>query len=586
MPKVQKFICIHGHFYQPPRENPWLERIEIQETAAPFHDWNQKITYECYVPNAKARILDEKGRLVQIVNNYSHISFDFGPTLLLWMEKEARSVYELILEADAESMKSKAGHGNAIAQAFNHIIMPLASRKDKETQIIWAIRDFKSRFHRDPEGIWLPETAVDSETLEILIDYGIKFTILAQKQAAKFRDSADKTWEIVNSHAIDPSRPYLCNVSHNKSIVLFFYDGPISQSIAFEGLLHSGMELKNRLLSAFSRDRNWPQLVHIATDGESYGHHHRFGEMALAFAIEELEADPEVKLTNYGAYLAEHPPQAEAEFIENSAWSCAHGIGRWSDDCGCCTAPRADWNQKWRKPLREALDYLRDSVDELFVEKTSNLLRDPWNARNHYIDLIISAKPKISAFLKQHQIAVGSKEDRELILSMLEMQRNRIYMYTSCGWFFDDIAGLEALQILRYAARVLQLASPYLPELQPQFLSILDRAITNSTPHISGAKLFKEKILPQIAGLEKVAAHIVISSLFEELSFNEQFYCFNINIIESIKERSGEKTLLLGRLSIVNTMTTISDNLVFAVIHHGGVDLRCSITGYYDSEKI
>ena len=514
MQKFDRYMCIHGHFYQPPRENPWLEQIEIQQSAQPFHDWNERVSHECYGPNTRARILDEKGLLTNILNNFLYISFDFGPTLLSWLEQHAKDVYEAVLAADAESVTQRSGHGNAAAQAFNHMIMPLASSRDKRTQVTWGIKDFKRRFKRDPEGMWLPETAVDRETLEIMVDEGIKFTILAQKQALRFRETASTEWVDANSSAIDPSRPYICRLSKDRSIVLFFYDGPISQAIAFEGLLHNGAEFKNRLLAAFSPNRAWNQLVHIATDGEWYGHHHRFGEMALAYALEGLISDSTLKLTNYGEYLALNPPSAEAEYHENSAWSCAHGVGRWSLDCGCSVSQQPGWNQKWRAPLRKALDVLRDKADDLFVEKTASYLKDPWAARDDYISLVLQVPRKIGPFMKQHQGRVMKKSERETVLKMLEMQRSRMLMYTSCGWFFDDISGLESMQILRYAARVLQIAYPYEPDLIEKFLKELDNASSNLNPPVTGADLFQEKIMPQVAGLERVAAHVAISYIF------------------------------------------------------------------------
>ncbi len=334
---------------------------------------------------------------------------------------------------------------------YNHMIMPLASSRDKLTQVVWGIEDFRKRFRREPEGMWLPETAVDSETLEIMVEHGVRFTILSPFQARRFRVSLQNTWVDLEAGAIDPSRPYLCRLPRGRTIVLFFYDSPISRAIAFEGLLASGENLKNRLLGAFSDKRTWPQLIHIATDGESYGHHHRFGEMALAYALKQLLLKPDVCLTNYGEFLEKHPPSAEAEFIEDSAWSCAHGVGRWSEDCGCSVSQRSDWNQKWRAPLRSALDSLRDRADDLFTEKATGLLKDPWAARNAYIKVILENRPKVGPFLGSYGRKLN-KSQRELVLNLLEMQRNRMLMYTSCGWFFDDISGIEALQILRYAA--------------------------------------------------------------------------------------------------------------------------------------
>jgi alpha-amylase/alpha-mannosidase (GH57 family) len=579
-----RYICIHGHFYQPPRENPWLEEIEAQESAHPFHDWNERITDECYKRNAHARILDHEGRLEDIINNYEHISFDFGPTLLSWLEKHAAETYQAILQADALSRKLRSGHGNALAHAYNHIIMPLASSRDKLTQVVWGIEDFRHRFRREPEGMWLPETAVDNETLEIMVEHGIRFTILSPVQARRFRFSAQDTWVDLAPGAIDPSRPYACRLSRGRTIVLFFYDSPISHSIAFEGLLGSGENLKNRLLGAFSDKRTWPQLVHIATDGESYGHHHRFGEMALAYALRHLLLEPNVLVTNYGEFLEKHPPSAEAEFIENSAWSCAHGVGRWSTDCGCSVSQRRDWNQKWRAPLRKSLDILRDRADQLYTEKATGLLKDPWDARNAYIDVVLENRPKIGPFFKTYGRKLN-KCQRERALMLLEMQRNRMLMYTSCGWFFDDVSGIEALQILRYAARVLQIAYPYDPTVVDDFLKQLSEAQSNVKPNLHGDRIFDEKIRSQVTVLANVAAHVAISSVFEDVPVKARLYCYDVKLLDSIREESAERTLVVGRIGVLSRITTENREFAFAVIHLGGVDLRCSVEEFVDQAK-
>jgi alpha-amylase/alpha-mannosidase (GH57 family) len=576
---IRKYICIHGHFYQPPRENPWLEKIEIQESAHPFHDWNERIAYECYKPNTQARILDQYGRLRDVLNNYEHISFDFGPTLLSWLDRHDPETYQALLDADAVSVKRRSGHGNALAQAYNHMIMPLASSRDRLTQIIWGIEDFRRRYQRDPEGMWLPETAVDLQSLRIMATHGIKFTILSQNQARRFKLSPKQEWETFHNGAIDPSRPYLCRLSKKLSIAIFFYDGPISRAIAFEKLLDNGEELKDRLLNAFSTDDR-PQLINIATDGESYGHHHRFGEMALSYALKQLFRRHDVRVTNYGEYLALHPPKAEVEIIEDSSWSCAHGVGRWSGDCGCSISQKPEWNQKWRAPLREALDLLRDRADSLFEEQGRGIFKDPWEARNDYIQVLLENRPKIGPFFKKHGLKQLRKEDRIKGLQLLELQRNRMLMYTSCGWFFDDVSGIESLQVLRYAARAIQIVYPFDPDVLEDFLSVLKNAKSNLRPHPTGDEIFREKIITQVSGLPRVAAHAAILSVFDGVPPRKRLYCYEIALHDFTKEQSGDRTLLVAAMTVLSRITTESMKLAVAAHYFGGVDVRCSVTDY------
>ncbi|MGH7843884.1 MAG: DUF3536 domain-containing protein, partial [Candidatus Binatia bacterium] len=422
---MDRYVCIHGHFYQPPRENPWLESIELQDSAYPYHDWNERITAECYAPNAMARILNSENCILKMINNYSKISFNFGPTLLSWMEANAPDTYRAILEADKESQNRFSGHGSALAQAYNHMIMPLANRRDKISQVYWGVRDFERRFQRKPEGMWLPETAVDSETLEIMAEHRISFTILAPHQAKRVRRIGGRAWRDISSGQIDPTMPYLLRLASGRSITIFFYDGPISRAVAFEGLLSKGENFAHRLLSAFREERDWYELVHIATDGESYGHHHRFGEMALAYALNYIESNGLARLTNYGEYLENHPPTHQVEIFEKTSWSCAHGIDRWWTNCGCNSGAHPAWSQAWRTPLRNALDWLRDTLAPLFENQAKTFLRDPWAARNDYIDFVLDRAPdSIESFLQRHASRSLPAADRITVLKLLELQRH------------------------------------------------------------------------------------------------------------------------------------------------------------------
>ncbi|MFA7403981.1 MAG: DUF3536 domain-containing protein, partial [Pelobacteraceae bacterium] len=447
---MERFLCIHGHFYQPPRENPWLESIEIQDSAYPYHDWNDRITAECYAPNTASRNLDRDGRIMGIISNYARISFNFGPTLLSWMEKYAPETYEAILTADRQSILWRSGHGAALAQVFNHIIMPLATLRDKQTQVTWGIRDFEHRFRRFPEGMWLAETAVDTETLEVLAGNGICFTVLAPHQAGKVRVGDSGRWKDVSGSRIDPSQAYLCRLPSGRSITLFFYDGPISQAVAFEKLLESGEQFAARLIAGFSNHRRNAQLVHIATDGETYGHHHHFGEMALGHALDHIEGNGLARLTNYGEFLELHPATLEVQIIENSSWSCMHGIERWRGDCGCNSGGNANWNQQWRKPLRDALDCLSKQLGDCYEKGMSGLVKEPWDARDDYIDVLLDRSAEnVAAFLCKHSQRPLDEDATVAVLSLLEMQRHALLMFTSCGWFFDELTGLETVQVIQ-----------------------------------------------------------------------------------------------------------------------------------------
>jgi len=582
---LKKYICIHGHFYQPPRENPWLEEVETEDSAYPYHDWNERITAECYAPNTASRILNPDGVIVNIVNNYSKISFNFGPTLLSWLQRHNNGVYEAVLEADRLSMERFSGHGSAIAQVYNHMIMPLASRKDKYTQIMWGIRDFQYRFNRYPEGMWLPETAVDIETLEILAEMNIKFTILSPAQALKVRRlGSTSEWKDVKGGKVDPSMPYICRLPSGNIINIFFYDGPISRDVAFGGLLHNGEAFANRLLSAFNEKRTWPQIIHIATDGETFGHHHRGGDMALAYCLYLIENHAEVELINYAAYLERHHPQYEVQIIENTSWSCAHGVKRWQEDCGCQTGAHPRWTQQWRKPLREAMDWLSAELARLYEDKVSQYLKNPWHARNHYITVILDrSRENVETFLKTHARKKLSSEDKVMVLKLLEMQRNAMLMYTSCGWFFDDISGIESIQVMMYAARAMQLARDIAGlDLEKDYVEILSRAPGNV--YENGAFVYEKFVKPSSVDLLRVGAHYAISSVFEEYPEEVRLSCYSARVEEYIRNESGRLKLINGVARIISDITWDNKKINFTVFSMGDHNVTAGVKDFKDKK--
>jgi alpha-amylase/alpha-mannosidase (GH57 family) len=573
----EKYICIHGHFYQPPRENAWLEAVEIQDTAHPYHDWNQRITEECYSANAYSRILDQEEKITRIVNNYEKMSFNFGPTLLTWMEKNTPDIHKAIVEADLKSINHFSGHGSAMAQAYHHMIMPLANSRDKYTHVFWGIQDFQRRFGRKPEGMWLPETAVDFETLKIMADLEISFTILAPSQAARKRKLGEKKWEDVRGGIINPRRPYLQKLPGTE-IVIFFYDAPISQAVAFGGLLKNGEEFAHRMLKGFV-DQDEPQLVHIATDGESYGHHSLFGDMALAYAVKYIEDENLAILTNYGEYLEKHPPSYEVDIIENTSWSCSHGVKRWYDHCGCGAVDGQ--NQQWRRPLREALDVLRDNAADPFEKELGKFFPDPWKTRNDYIDIIQDRSPENQEiFIKahtKHPQSIGLME-KVRILKLLELQRHAMQMYTSCGWFFHDLSGIETIQIIQYAGRLVQLCTDvFNQDFESHFLQKMAEAKSNIPEYGNGKQIYENHIRPAILNLKGVASHYAISSLFEDFSDRSTLFCYDIKQVNYGMAEAGIAKLCSGCVEVTSKITLESALLQFALLYVGDHNLSCGI---------
>lgn len=584
----QRYLCIHGHFYQPPRENPWLEAVEIQDSAAPFHDWNERITRECYGPNARARLVDSGGKIMQLLNNYAWMSFNFGPTLLAWMADAAPDVLRGIIEGDQVSRERRGGHGNALAQVYNHIIMPLAGKRDQRTQVLWGIADFRLRFGREPEGMWLAETAADVASLEALADAGIHFTVLAPRQAKRWRPIGTSEWT-EQADAVDPSRAYTCTLPSGKTITLFFYDGNISRAVAFEKLLDSGERFLERLRGGFDDGRQHPQLLHIATDGESYGHHHSHGDMALAYVLDQLSRDPNIRLTNYGEFLELHPPEWEVEIHDNSSWSCVHGVERWRSNCGCNSG--RGWQQEWRGPLRHAFDQLKQQVDDLFVQQGAACLKDPWAARDAYIDVILDRNSDVLGdFFKTHGQPNLDKDGTRRALWLLEMQRHALLMYTSCGWFFDEISGLETVQCLRYAARAIQLARHFDKDYEEAFVKALEPAQSNVPEFGNGRAVWEKLIRPDRVDLDRILAHYAISLIFRERQERTRVYCYDLETHDQEVRSRGASHLAIGRLRVRSRLTGNEAETAFLVVHYGGLDFHAILrkapgTEEYDAFK-
>ncbi len=572
------FIAIHGHFYQPPRENPWLEAIEREESASPFHDWNERIAFECYRPNAYARIVDGKGKILDIINNYASLSFNFGPTLLAWVKKQRPFIYQRILEADRQSLK-RLGHGNAIAQVYDHIIMPLANERDQETEIQWGLADFENHFQRQPEAMWLPETAVNYATLQMLIQYGMRYLILSPFQALKVRSFEGKKWTDVSQGKIDTTRSYRCFLKDQSGkkrmdqyIDLFFYHGVISKEIAFGDLLKDGERFCRRFVEAYQLSRKRPQLIHVSTDGETYGHHKKFGEMALAYALSQGFSRQGFEVLNYGAYLKRFPPVHEVEIDEGprgegSAWSCSHGVGRWKEDCGCSTGSQAGWNQKWRRPLREALNLLRDDLAVLFESEGENIFIHPWEARNGYIHVIMDrSSESVGTFFERYGRPGLDEEGRVKGIKLLEMQRHGLRMFTSCGWFFADLAGLETILILEHAARAIQFADEFSDqEIEKRFLQVLSQAESNRPEMGDGLQVYRRVVRPKQVRLEQVVNHHLLSSLFDGHK-ERGIFSFRVETVHEERIERDDRLLLLGRAKVISDIIPEPKEYLFGLM--------------------
>lgn len=587
MNEKKRYLAIHGHFYQPPRENPWLEAVEMQDSALPFHDWNARISCECYTPNSVSKIVDYKNQILDIVNNYSYMSFNFGPTLMSWLENHDPYTYERIVKADVESSYRNSGHGNAIAQVYNHMILPLANTRDKYTQTIWGIKDFQYRFGRLPEGIWLAETATDDKTMEVLVDCGIKFTILSPFQAQKCRKIGDKNWNDVSWGNIDPAKPYRYYIKSDptKYIDIFFYDGAISKAVAFDELLKDGNKFVSRLKDGVCEHRDYNQIVNIATDGESYGHHTKFGDMALSYILRIKAQDEGFIITNYANYLDCEDVENEVVIKDVSSWSCCHGVGRWNDDCGCSTGGGSGWNQRWRKPLRDALDYLRDEMSQIFETEGKNYFNDPWEARNAYIDVILDRNEiSIKNFFDSQLKPNLESQDKINALKLMEIQRQAMLMYTSCGWFFSEISGIETTQIMKYAARALQLAADFSEkDLETKFTEILSTAKSNIPNFGTGKNIYENFVKPSIITTKQIASLWAISSLYTNFDKNINLYCYDITKHSYKKVSKGGTNLVIGRIEIKSKITLEKSDLMFALLQYSGGDFHCTIKEYSDS---
>ncbi|MGA7563280.1 MAG: DUF3536 domain-containing protein [Desulfobaccales bacterium] len=595
------YVVIHGHFYQPPRENPWIEQIEVESGAQPFHDWNARINAECYSPNAAARVYDGQRRIMDIINNYEHISFNFGPTLISWLAENAPETYARILEADRQSVMA-LGHGNALAQAYNHAILPLCRERDRETQIIWGLKDFERRCQRPAAAMWLPETAVDFPTLAALVDHGMKFVILSPYQARRVRPLAGGEWTPAAGPTLDSTQAYRCFLpgataaaGKRRHIDVFFYNGEVAADLSFGDLLTDSYRLASRLVEGYSPGRSGrPQILNVATDGENYGHHKKFGDLALAHALSQVLPQKGFHLTNYTAFLELAPPVKEVELYlgprgEGSSWSCPHGVGRWKEDCGCATGSQPGWNQRWRAPVREAFNWLNDRLAGIFEGEGQKYLRDPWAARNAYHQVLLDRSPGVLEDFFSRQGVPGLKEaDWVPALKLLEMQRHALLMFTSCGWFFAELSGLETLQVLKYATRALQLGQAFSREhLEQPFLRLLEKAKSNIPKEGNGRTIYFQRIKPVVVDYPKVANQWVISWLQERQrqARQDRVYHYRVEPLDQEDQTQGGLLFAAGRLRLTSGVTLETEELAYFTAFLGSYLYRTQVQSSPDHQE-
>ncbi len=597
--KDRRILIIHGHFYQPPRENPWTEAIDRQPSAAPYHDWNARVNAECYRPNSASRILEPRGRIEKIVNNYRRISFNFGPTLVAWLAENDPEVLERIRRADVESLTNGQGHGNALAQAYNHMILPLANARDRRTQIRWGIADFEARFGRQPEAMWLPETAVNYEVLADLFEHGMRFVILSPYQAKAVRPLPGKgEWTDVSGGKVDTSRPYRCYLRKldgsrdpERYVSVFFYHGELSRRVSFDNLLTNASTFADAIESAFGSSAGRPRLVSIATDGETYGHHKPFGDMALAYLLEVETPKRAFEVMSFARFLDEFPAQWEAEIDEGpdgrgSSWSCAHGVGRWFRDCGCSTGGQPGWNQKWRTPLRRGLDAIRDRMAELYEAQAGQLFVDPWAARDAYIQVILDRSPEsLDRFFSETASHALTADEMVRALKLLEMQRHAMLMYTSCGWFFADISGIETQQILAYAARALELAEELGGRgIEAELLAELEKAKSNLKEFGDGKRIYEEHVKPKAVGFAEIVHDAAVRALAENGKAPTKIFHFTVDHTATKRKHVGDEEFLYGDAAVQSGVTRERRAFHFAALHHGGIDFRTYVHPAWPAE--
>ncbi|MGH9266558.1 MAG: DUF3536 domain-containing protein [Acidimicrobiales bacterium] len=551
-------LVLHGHFYQPPRENPWTDEAGRQPSAAPFRDWNERIAVEAYRPNAFARIVDDRGRVIDIVNNFAAMSFDIGPTLSAWLVERHPEVWRRVVDGDGQAK-------GAIAQTFFHTILPLDLERDVRTEIRWGLAEFAHRFGRPAAGLWLPETAVSEAVLAVVAEEGVASTILAPQQAHRTRVLAGGHWQEMGGGALDTRRPFRWEhpSGNGLGVDIFFYDGRLSHALAFEMAGLSSEELVDRAHGAAGGEG----VAVLAADGETFGHHHPYGERLIAYALAVEAPRRGIDPLNLAEARRRFRPTHRVQ-VRESAWSCAHGVGRWARDCGCSTGGEPGWDQRWREPLRRALDLLRDAVDEAFERRGATVMSDPWAARDAYVAVVIGALDR-ERFVAEHVTG-----DPVTALALLEAQRQRLAMYTSCAWFFNDLAGIETVQVLRHAACAMDRMAEA-GEAMPveAFLHELEAAVSNVAAEGTGRDIWERNVVPARVDAERAVAHLAMAELLERRGPSTRVAGFDVSVAAHEHHDGGGLALCFGRVTLAHLRTGRRTDHAYAALHLGGLEV-------------
>lgn len=575
-----KYLAIHAHMYQPPRENPFTGEVELEHSAKPYDNWNNRIAMECYFPNLYGRILDKTGEVLEFINNYEYLNFNFGPTLLNWMEIYYPKYYSKLVET-VRNLKEKKGVSPAIAQVYNHTILPLDNFSTKITQIHWGIKDFEHRFGFYPEGIWLSETAVNEDVLKILIDYKIKYVILSPHQLSKAINLRTQKEEPIypNKHYIWFDRDDKKFKNCKRHIYIFAYDGEFSRKVAFDNITFNSEMFVKEISLRYSHFKD--PFILIATDGETFGHHHKFADLTLSHAFRYELLKHNIKTVSLAEYISIKEVESEAELAtgpdgEGTSWSCAHGVRRWKGGCNC--GDEGIYDTSWRFGLRNATKWLSEVLGDIYNEEGKKIFIEPLLAKNNYID-VIRKKISLTDFINQNLKDINDQNIKKA-KKLLLMTKYQMFSLTSCGWFFNDISRIETQQNLKYALKAITLAEELgYKGIEKGFVSLLAMSKSNFPEMGSGEKIYQNHIKSSMSPKFLTDAYLSIKT-----ALNNQIFYSNFIYKTEIKKREEKNENEIHIISAIKNMEEDEERVVSIILNFRNIhDIK--IFFKYDEEN-